>query len=406
MEAGWVTDPFGRHQYRYWDGNAWTAHVADNGVAGTDDPTPPPPPPAPPPSSPVASEEAGNEDPAIAAYLAGDEQGDVEATVMLGQMLRKAGRSEEAREAFERGHALGHPEAAMCLGNMLSDLGDRVGARAAFERGIVAGSTMAALNLGLMLAESGEVDDALHYLRIAREQGDPEAYWAIGKLLQGRGDDAGAAEAYRVGADLGFGPAAYGLGFVLYESDDHAGAKAAWERALELGHEEARQVLEALERESAPAAPHDDELAQQLAHQLAAACREVMRLHDACFESGTMVQKAEYVASQPQAEASRNSFLQAANRHRRTFLDQLAALTEAQRAATDLRSQFEFVAGAPGQSMDKLLMPFLTRGVIQGDEITDIMVGGIVAITDFGTTVDDFYAAESRLSDLFQSNQG
>lgn len=29
--AGWVADPEGRHQYRYWDGAAWTDHVADDG---------------------------------------------------------------------------------------------------------------------------------------------------------------------------------------------------------------------------------------------------------------------------------------------------------------------------------------------------------------------------------------
>ena len=55
--AGWQPDPFGRHEVRYWDGSAWTAHVSDAGVTGTDEPlpspegTPPPPPPPPPPSS-------------------------------------------------------------------------------------------------------------------------------------------------------------------------------------------------------------------------------------------------------------------------------------------------------------------------------------------------------------------
>lgn len=34
--AGWEADPTGRHQVRYWDGAAWTVHVADNGVTGTD----------------------------------------------------------------------------------------------------------------------------------------------------------------------------------------------------------------------------------------------------------------------------------------------------------------------------------------------------------------------------------
>jgi hypothetical protein len=29
--AGWFEDPDGRHQYRFWDGTAWTDHVADDG---------------------------------------------------------------------------------------------------------------------------------------------------------------------------------------------------------------------------------------------------------------------------------------------------------------------------------------------------------------------------------------
>ena len=34
--ASWYPDPAGRHQYRYWDGTAWTAHASDNGVVATD----------------------------------------------------------------------------------------------------------------------------------------------------------------------------------------------------------------------------------------------------------------------------------------------------------------------------------------------------------------------------------
>lgn len=34
--ASWSPDPTGRHQLRYWDGSAWTDHVSDAGVAGTD----------------------------------------------------------------------------------------------------------------------------------------------------------------------------------------------------------------------------------------------------------------------------------------------------------------------------------------------------------------------------------
>jgi hypothetical protein len=32
----WRPDPTGRHQHRYWDGSAWTAHVADDGQASED----------------------------------------------------------------------------------------------------------------------------------------------------------------------------------------------------------------------------------------------------------------------------------------------------------------------------------------------------------------------------------
>jgi hypothetical protein len=34
--ADWLPDPTGRHQLRYWDGSAWTSHVADDGVTSTD----------------------------------------------------------------------------------------------------------------------------------------------------------------------------------------------------------------------------------------------------------------------------------------------------------------------------------------------------------------------------------
>ena len=30
--AAWYPDPLGRHHHRYWDGEQWTAHVADDGV--------------------------------------------------------------------------------------------------------------------------------------------------------------------------------------------------------------------------------------------------------------------------------------------------------------------------------------------------------------------------------------
>jgi lysylphosphatidylglycerol synthetase-like protein (DUF2156 family) len=35
-DPGWFPDPVGRHDHRWWDGAAWTAHVADAGVAAQD----------------------------------------------------------------------------------------------------------------------------------------------------------------------------------------------------------------------------------------------------------------------------------------------------------------------------------------------------------------------------------
>jgi hypothetical protein len=61
VDAGWLPDPSGGHQVRYWDGAAWTEHVSDGGTTATDplpaDAPPPPPPvaaPAPPPPPPAA----------------------------------------------------------------------------------------------------------------------------------------------------------------------------------------------------------------------------------------------------------------------------------------------------------------------------------------------------------------
>lgn len=34
--AQWYPDPLGRHEFRYWDGADWTAHVADEGETSTD----------------------------------------------------------------------------------------------------------------------------------------------------------------------------------------------------------------------------------------------------------------------------------------------------------------------------------------------------------------------------------
>jgi hypothetical protein len=38
VPAGWLRDPFVRHEQRYWSGTEWTEHVIDDGVPATDPP--------------------------------------------------------------------------------------------------------------------------------------------------------------------------------------------------------------------------------------------------------------------------------------------------------------------------------------------------------------------------------
>lgn len=42
QRAGWYPDPTGRFQFRYWDGTAWTAHVATKGAGSIDTESLPP----------------------------------------------------------------------------------------------------------------------------------------------------------------------------------------------------------------------------------------------------------------------------------------------------------------------------------------------------------------------------
>jgi Protein of unknown function (DUF2510)/Excalibur calcium-binding domain len=37
-QGAWGPDPYGRHELRYWDGQLWTEHVADQGLTSTDAP--------------------------------------------------------------------------------------------------------------------------------------------------------------------------------------------------------------------------------------------------------------------------------------------------------------------------------------------------------------------------------
>ncbi len=36
IAPGWLVDPSGRHEQRYWSGTEWTEHVTDGGAPGTD----------------------------------------------------------------------------------------------------------------------------------------------------------------------------------------------------------------------------------------------------------------------------------------------------------------------------------------------------------------------------------
>ena len=38
IAPGWLADPTGKHDQRYWSGTEWTEHVTDDGVPGTDPP--------------------------------------------------------------------------------------------------------------------------------------------------------------------------------------------------------------------------------------------------------------------------------------------------------------------------------------------------------------------------------
>jgi Protein of unknown function (DUF2510)/Short C-terminal domain/Bacterial PH domain len=62
MDAGWMPDPTGLHELRYWDGASWTEHVSDQGGTAVDplpEHAPPPPAPAPPaPAPPPAADAA------------------------------------------------------------------------------------------------------------------------------------------------------------------------------------------------------------------------------------------------------------------------------------------------------------------------------------------------------------
>jgi hypothetical protein len=91
--AGWKADPFGRHEVRYHDGTAWTAHVSDGGVQGTDEPVPSPPgavPPPPPAPAAPAGGGGGWRDKLKAVTEQGEELGEKGKQAMAEQQAARA----------------------------------------------------------------------------------------------------------------------------------------------------------------------------------------------------------------------------------------------------------------------------------------------------------------------------
>lgn len=92
--AGWQADPFGRHELRYWDGSAWTAHVSDGGVQGSDEPVPTPGEPVPPPPPPAAAPPA--------AATGGSWKDKLKQAAQQGKELAEKGKAELAKQQAAR----------------------------------------------------------------------------------------------------------------------------------------------------------------------------------------------------------------------------------------------------------------------------------------------------------------
>lgn len=110
--AGWQPDPFGRHEVRYWDGSAWTAHVADAGVQGHDEPVPSaegaPPPPAPTPAPPpMTSGGAGWKD-------------RLKQAAQQGKELAEKGKAELAKQQEQRAAAAANDPDTLWIGEKKS----------------------------------------------------------------------------------------------------------------------------------------------------------------------------------------------------------------------------------------------------------------------------------------------
>ena len=103
-QACWEADPYGRHQLRYWNGEAWTEHVSDDGSTAID---PPGPEPLPPPAGAVPPPPAAGARPAAPATSGGSwkdrlkqaAQQAVEQGKELGDKAKAAVAEQQAKRA-------------------------------------------------------------------------------------------------------------------------------------------------------------------------------------------------------------------------------------------------------------------------------------------------------------------
>jgi hypothetical protein len=95
--AAWHPDPSGRHQWRWWDGSAWTDHVADDGEVGVDAPARPAPDAAGTAGDPGDTGEASETGDAGEAGATGEagEAGEAGATGATGDPAERDGRGAE-----------------------------------------------------------------------------------------------------------------------------------------------------------------------------------------------------------------------------------------------------------------------------------------------------------------------
>ncbi len=124
--AGWQPDPFGRHEVRYWNGEAWTEHVSDAGVQGSDEPladdplAPPPPPPAAAPPPPLNAPAAGGswKDKLKAA---------AQTAAVQGKELADKGKTELAKQQAAKAERLANDPETLWYGERKSVGGAAVG---------------------------------------------------------------------------------------------------------------------------------------------------------------------------------------------------------------------------------------------------------------------------------------